>query len=243
MEQRSQGERLQRCSRRQETQPGLPGAAAPARSPARSPARTPGGCQARAKQPGRRWEERGGQRQGLLPATQRLPPVPRQPDAQAPPTPQLTDFPASNYYYYFPSSSIPRSQPLKGTAEGFNGFMSTQRHKATCANAPPHETRCQARWRWQGRCRSGFVLGLPQLHAITGTLAAAHPPRESGQESRARSAAPLSPFAISVFMRPFSRGFDNIIKMLSSGGCSGMPGVPLWEERDAPKLNNPQDIG
>lgn len=91
-------------------------------------------------------------------------------------------------------------------------------------------------------CCSGLVLNLAQLNIIEVILTAGHPLRKSRQESRPHNSALLSPFAISVFMCPFSWGFDNVIKIFSSRGSSGMPGVPLLEEHDARKLNNPQDI-
>ena len=99
-----QGKYLQRCSCRQETQPELSGAAAPACIPACIPAcpRAQGGCKTCVKKPSRRWEERGGKRQGLPPAAHngsRRCHVNQM--SKSSPVPRLIDFPASNYYNFF----------------------------------------------------------------------------------------------------------------------------------------------
>lgn len=90
-------------------------------------------------------------------------------------------------------------------------------------------------------CCSAFVLNVAQFNIIEVILTAGHPLRKSSQESHPRNSAVVALCNFSFYVS-FFPGVDNVIKISSSRGCSGMPGVPLLEEHDAHKLNNPQDI-
>lgn len=138
-----QGEELQRCFCRQETQPEPSRAAAPACIPAPSLlASLPHPClypclypclipflnlrlstrqnttEEAKEKVGRAGVGRAG---AASSSTQWLPSVPCQPDTQIFPPAQLIDFPASNSHYFLRSCcSIPYSQPFKGTAAGLS---------------------------------------------------------------------------------------------------------------------------
>lgn len=184
---------------------------------------------------GRSWAGKG---QGLLPAAHTSV-VQMNQMPMSPPIPQLSDFTASNFFFFKELSQFPSVSPSKAQL-GAELLISIQRQKTWCVNALRCEMCCQPCQQGEGLCCSGLLPHLTPFVRTEVTLPAASC-HNSGRKTIPAPQLCCRPSQFQ-FLCPFSWGSANVIKISSSRGCSGMPAVPGVHKHDAPKLNNLQDI-